>query len=90
MDAVAGAFVDMLLHKEDLPHLMNIVHPHPVLWRGILDAINYHLDARLPFISYRQWLNKLQALASVASVNDLERMVSVGDWQESLVPDEYS
>ncbi|KAF7798276.1 hypothetical protein EIP86_009494 [Pleurotus ostreatoroseus] len=63
MDAVAQLCSDLVFTTNAPPRLVNVVHPDPVTWRHVFEAINSSLDADLPFVPMAQWLGKLEALA---------------------------
>ena len=76
MDAVAAAFVDLLVSQETLPAVVNLVHPRAVAWKEVMHDINNQLDAPLPIIPFGDWVTKLEAVAEAADAKQLETIVS--------------
>ena len=76
MDAVSGAFTDLVLADTDLPQLVNLTHPRRVSWRDIFKNVNAQLNPRLPFLPYSEWLSKLEQLSENAGSEDMEKVVS--------------
>lgn len=76
MDAVGQAYVDWVLTKEDLPALMNVVHPRPTSWDIILRGLRQELGDGLPIVPVQEWVGKLEELAKDPSPEDLMRVVS--------------
>lgn len=75
MDAVANVVKDIVLSQEELPTLMNAVHPCPVPWRQVMDDINMCLrDRPLSVVPYNRWLEDLERIADSATQEDLERI----------------
>ncbi|KAF7794887.1 hypothetical protein EIP86_006030 [Pleurotus ostreatoroseus] len=64
MDALSSAVVDVILTTGPLPRLLNVIHPHPVAWRDIFNAINKASGASLPFVPYSEWLTRLEEVAT--------------------------
>lgn len=71
MDAVARAVVDITLNTKPLPELLNLVHPRPVPWRQIMDAINDELDLHLPLVPFADWVSRVKARASEPSLDKI-------------------
>ena len=76
MDAVSGAFTNLVLADTDLPQLVNLTHPRRVSWRDIFKNVNTQLNPRLPFLPYSEWLSKLEQLSENAGPEDMEKVVS--------------
>ena len=70
-------YIDLLVTREPLPSLVNVVHPRPTTWEEILAGINEELGGSIPFVSPEIWVAKLDKLSPEASGNDLQRIVSV-------------
>ena len=59
MDAVSGAIIDLVLsNKEQLPQLVNVVHPKPISWHSLAGLLATKLS--LQMIPYEDWLAKLE------------------------------
>lgn len=77
MDAVADIVGDLVLSEKPSASVLNVVHPRPVPWRTIFDAINVQLGTEpLRTVPYRQWLNALRDVEARRNVQDLEQIVS--------------
>ncbi|KAH9946609.1 hypothetical protein B0H21DRAFT_693457 [Amylocystis lapponica] len=74
VDVVAHAMVDVMTNTHT-PALVNFVHPHPVPWAEVLDAMNHELDTTLPCLPLENWVRKLEDISEHASVQDLEDIV---------------
>ncbi|KAJ3555456.1 hypothetical protein NM688_g2570 [Phlebia brevispora] len=78
MDAVASAVKDLIVARTKLPELVNLVHPRRVAWHKILEDINkYLLDTPSPFISFEEWVGRLEAVSKTATAEDLERVPAI-------------
>ena len=77
MDAVGQAYVDWTLTKEDLPALVNVVHPRPTNWDVILNGLRQQLGDSLPVVPVEEWVAKLEELARNPVPEDLVRVVSL-------------
>lgn len=76
MDAVAATFVDLVLSREALPNVLNLVHPRGISWHKIFNDINEHLNPALPLVPFREWLGRLELLADNAGPDELAAVVS--------------
>ena len=77
MDALSSAVVDVILTTGPLPRLLNVIHPHPVAWRDIFNAINKASGASLPFVPYSEWLTRLEEVATQETSQEVfEQIVS--------------
>ena len=70
-------YVDLLVARESLPSMVNVVHPHSTTWEKVLADINEELGGNLPYVSMDEWVKKLEGLETDASSDDLQRIVSV-------------
>ncbi|PCH35037.1 NAD(P)-binding protein [Wolfiporia cocos MD-104 SS10] len=86
MDSVAGATVDVMLGSE-VPGLINVVHPRPVVWRAVASAVNEELGRKLEFVPLGEWVKRLEDAASGASAHDLETIpgIKLLEYFQSLV-----
>ncbi|TFY54704.1 hypothetical protein EVJ58_g8699 [Rhodofomes roseus] len=73
MDVVARTVVDVVLGPES-PELINVVHPHPVKWIVVFEAIQDELGVALSFISFHEWVNQLEAVPDTTTPSDLGRI----------------
>ena len=73
-DVVAGAVLDLMCAQES-PSVVNVVHPRPVPWSRIFNAISDTLGSRLPLVPFNQWLAKLERVARDPSPAQLEKIV---------------
>ncbi|KAJ7656834.1 putative aminoadipate reductase, partial [Mycena polygramma] len=69
-EAVSQAIVDAALSRENPPFAVNFVHPRPVAWDRILEAIAK--DAQLPLIPFPDWVQQLQIRAAAATAEDFK------------------
>ncbi|KAJ3786717.1 acetyl-CoA synthetase-like protein [Lentinula aff. detonsa] len=74
MDAVSDAILDVALTPEDLPLVVNLVHPFPVSWTFIMEAVRRvlisvkNLDSNaLSLIPLSKWVAALEEAAQNAS-----------------------
>ncbi|KAH9834506.1 uncharacterized protein C8Q71DRAFT_849351 [Rhodofomes roseus] len=51
-----------------------IVHPHPVKWIVVFEAIQDEFGVALPFIPFHDWVNKLEAVPDKTTPSDLGRI----------------
>ena len=62
-DAVAKTYVDLVLSKDHLPSILNLVHPHPVKWQDIVQSLNSAFGKHpLGVVPYADWLAKVEEL----------------------------
>ncbi|KAJ7622622.1 putative aminoadipate reductase [Mycena polygramma] len=71
-EAVSQAIVDATLSVEKPPFAVNLVHPRPVPWDRILEAIAK--DAQLPLIPFSDWVQQLQVRSSAATAEDFDNI----------------
>ena len=84
MDAVASAVADFVLAAQDLPDLVNVVHPRRVGWHEILEHVNRHLSSPLPFVSFDEWVERVASWSANPTAGDLKQVVR-SSLLESLV-----
>ena len=75
MDAVASAVADFVLAAQDLPNLVNVVHPRRVGWHEILEHVNRHLSSPLPFVGFDEWVERVASWSANPSAEDLKQVV---------------
>lgn len=81
MDAVCQAIVDIAFTAEVPPLALNLVHPQPVPWNDIFRAIATSLgdvkhEAPLPLIPIRDWVARLDKVATSTEEGDMQKIVS--------------
>ncbi|KAF7798255.1 hypothetical protein EIP86_009472 [Pleurotus ostreatoroseus] len=77
VDAVASCFVDFMFSVNTLPPLANLLHPRPIDWRIIVDALAEELQTSLPLISLDDWLSKISALADNATPEEMKKIPAI-------------
>ena len=81
LDAIGQAYVDWVLNKDDLPVLVNVVHPRPTNWDVILRGLRQELGDSLPIVPMEEWVGRLEKLAKDPVPDDLTRVVSLCTFQ---------
>lgn len=76
MNLVADCFVDLMFSAKVLPPLVNLLHPRPISWKHIVDAIAEELKVSWPLIPLDDWLSQVSALADNATPEDMDKIVS--------------
>ncbi|KAF5392669.1 hypothetical protein D9757_000930 [Collybiopsis confluens] len=80
MDAIAQAIIDVALTKEEdaLPLAINLVHPRPVHWTTVMEAIRASLISckqlppeALPLVPFHEWVVALDEDSSSSSSSSL-------------------
>ncbi|KIK55529.1 hypothetical protein GYMLUDRAFT_837603 [Collybiopsis luxurians FD-317 M1] len=85
MDAIAEAILDVAFAKDYAPLAINLVHPHPVSWTSVMEAIRQSLisykqlsSESLQLVPFQTWVSTLQKHAASASadkvVNEIPAM----------------
>jgi hypothetical protein len=83
MDAVSRTILDVAFMKERPPIALNLVHPKPVQWDGVIlpagkaAARQKNLGTDLREISFREWFSLVEKRAKSASEDDLKDIVSL-------------
>lgn len=78
MDGLTNIVMDCVLSETSPPVLLNVVHPHSIPWRQIIEGVNSLLSDKLPLLLYKEWLEKLEAASEGATSETIERIVSPG------------
>ncbi|KIK64020.1 hypothetical protein GYMLUDRAFT_40242 [Collybiopsis luxurians FD-317 M1] len=67
MDAISEAISDVAFTTENLPLVVNLVHPYPVAWKSMIEAVRKAIIAAkgldsgaLPLLPLQEWANLLQ------------------------------
>ncbi|KAJ7144760.1 putative aminoadipate reductase [Mycena crocata] len=74
-EAVAHAIVDVALHPEASPFAINLVHPRPVRWDVVMSSMANIAQLRL--VPFADWVQKLQALSTNATAEDMEAIPGI-------------
>ncbi|KAJ7626112.1 acetyl-CoA synthetase-like protein [Roridomyces roridus] len=69
-ETVARTIVDVALMAESPPPVLNVLHPWPVPWDTIMEALG--TEARLPLVPMAEWVARLRERAPSATGEDLE------------------
>ncbi|KAJ3557049.1 hypothetical protein NM688_g1689 [Phlebia brevispora] len=77
VDAVAGSFVDLMFSPRKLPVLVNLVHPRPVTWQQLVDAIGEELHVPISVLPMAEWLEKLEILAEDADPEVMDKVPAI-------------
>lgn len=76
LDAVGQAYVDWVCSEDDLPGLVNVVHPRPTDWATVLVGLQKELGDRVPLVPPAQWMDELELRSTRPSPEDVENIVS--------------
>ena len=76
LNAIGQVYVDWVMSSQDIPFLVNVVHPHPTTWKTILQGIRAELDSNLDFVPLDKWISKLESHSVRATLQDLTDIVS--------------
>lgn len=76
LDAIAEAYIDWVVARNELPPLVNVVHPRPTSWEVILRGLREELGGTLPIVPLPEWAARLEARAASPSAEDLVNIVS--------------
>ena len=76
LDAIGHAYVDWVLSRDEMPRLVNVVHPRPTSWDVILRGLRAELGEGLPRVTLAEWVAKLEAYSDSPTEEDLSRIVS--------------
>ena len=79
MDAVASAAKDLVVSSDQLPALVNVVHPRPIHWRDVIENINSSLDQPLKIVPFEDWLKAVESNPSRGDSEELIRIVSTSE-----------
>ncbi|KAJ7626109.1 putative aminoadipate reductase [Roridomyces roridus] len=69
-ETVARTIVDVALMAESPPPVLNVLHPWPVLWDTIMEALGRELG--LPLAPIAEWVARLRERTTGATGQDLE------------------
>ena len=92
LDAIGQTYVDWVVSTDDLPKLVNVVHPRPTTWDVILQGLRWELGYDITVVPLEQWVAKLEKHGTNPTTEDLENMVwifsSSGTCREGLTYDD--
>ncbi|KAG6883311.1 hypothetical protein C0993_006870 [Termitomyces sp. T159_Od127] len=74
MHAVSKAILEIAFSADKLPEAINLVHPRPVQWNRVIDALKLVLDkdrSSLRVVSFQEWFSLLEKRAKNASDADI-------------------
>ncbi|GJE92597.1 acetyl-CoA synthetase-like protein [Phanerochaete sordida] len=74
LDAIGEMYVDWVNARDDLPALVNVVHPRPTSWDVVLAGLRAEVGGNVPVIPLDDWVSKLEALSTTATAEDLTRV----------------
>ncbi|KIP12212.1 hypothetical protein PHLGIDRAFT_508051 [Phlebiopsis gigantea 11061_1 CR5-6] len=74
LDAVGQAYVDWVCSEDDLPGLVNVVHPRPTDWATVLVGLQKELGDRVPLVPPAQWMDELELRSTRPSPEDVENI----------------
>ncbi|KAI0337721.1 acetyl-CoA synthetase-like protein [Trametopsis cervina] len=77
IDAVADIVRDLVLAKEPVTPLVNVVHPRCISWEEVFKLLNDALDKPLPMVPFAQWIEKLEILNQNPTPQVLEDVPAV-------------
>jgi thioester reductase-like protein len=81
--AISNAILDVAFAKEEPPIAVNLVHPRPIAWRTLMQPVADALVERnvtscpLPFVSFSEWLEKLESSAKDLSEETMKRIPAI-------------
>lgn len=71
LDAIGQTYADWVLSHDELPALVNLVHPRPTAWhvvrRGVCDA----LGTSPPVVPLAAWVSKVEHAMHTASLRQM-------------------
>jgi hypothetical protein len=82
MHTISQGIIDVVL-SPDATAAYNFVHPRPVEWDGLISQVNDALlqqevvKERLPIVKYEEWLSLLEAQASSATAELIEKLPAI-------------
>ncbi|KII85651.1 hypothetical protein PLICRDRAFT_44986 [Plicaturopsis crispa FD-325 SS-3] len=82
MPVVSQGVLDVIFSTTRPPAATNLVHPKPVEWRLLINAIGQALSdeiqiAALPLVPFASWFSKLEERAKNASEEDIQRIPAI-------------
>lgn len=75
MDAVANVVKDLVLSEQRPPKLVNVVHPHPVPFRTVIEGFKASLGQSIKIVAFNQWIHEVEGIAERGKAEDLDRVV---------------
>ncbi|KAG6896169.1 putative NRPS-like protein biosynthetic cluster, partial [Termitomyces sp. T32_za158] len=79
MHAVSKTILDIAFSADKLPEAINLVHPRPVQWNGVIDALRAILDKDGPLrvVPFQEWFSLLEKRATNANDADIQAIPAV-------------
>ncbi|KXN81584.1 L-aminoadipate-semialdehyde dehydrogenase large subunit [Leucoagaricus sp. SymC.cos] len=84
MDKAAQSILDLCFTKEKIPFAVNLMHPRPVAWNQVIEAIQGALvdllgidPASLLMIPLPEWIEQLSAKAKDSTPDDLKKIPAI-------------
>ena len=77
LDAIGQAYVDWILSDDELPSVVNVVHPRPVAWEAILRGMRSELGVSLPLVSLQEWVSKVEDVINSSSLYRMAEVVGL-------------
>ncbi|KIP12187.1 hypothetical protein PHLGIDRAFT_62555 [Phlebiopsis gigantea 11061_1 CR5-6] len=75
LDVVGKVYIDWITNPEQLPLIVNAVHPRPITWELVLKYVKDALEIDLRSIPLSEWVDRLENSAATASLEDLAQLV---------------
>ena len=75
MDTVANAVKELVLSEQRPPKLVNVVHPHPVPFRTVIDGFQASLGQSIKIVAFEEWISVVEDIAEQGKAEDLDRVV---------------
>lgn len=82
MDSAAKAILGIAFSKEYPPFAINLVHPHPIPWSRVIEAVQSALvgivgldPVEIPVIPFSRWVGDLFSKSKDAIPEELEKIV---------------
>ncbi|KAG6878934.1 putative NRPS-like protein biosynthetic cluster [Termitomyces sp. T32_za158] len=80
MHAVSRTILDIAFSADQLPEVINLVHPRPVQWNGVIDGLRAILDEDerpLRIVPFQEWFSLLERRATNANDADIQAIPAV-------------
>ncbi|EKM51563.1 uncharacterized protein PHACADRAFT_212203 [Phanerochaete carnosa HHB-10118-sp] len=74
LDAIGSAYIGWVIFDNNLPLLVNVVHPRPTSWDVVLRGIRTEVGGDMPVVPLDVWVAKLDVQSSTATAEDLARL----------------
>ena len=77
LDVIGQTYTDWVLSRDELPQLVNFVHPKGTPWDVVLDGINGELVEPISQVTLQAWAHQVENLSVQADAPDIVRTVSI-------------